>query len=253
MKKILMRISYLGTNYCGYQVQPNGVSVQQKLNEAAKSLFGFDCDIVGCSRTDSGVHAKDFCVTVSQKGEGFIETSVPINKIPVAINNCLPRDISVLSAEYVDEKFHARYDVKSKEYVYCIWNSEIRNPFVEDTSWYYPKKIDDNAIEKMNEAAKLFCGTKDFASYMAVESSVKSTIRTVFDAKVWREGEMIFFSVSANGFLYNMVRIFVGTLIGVAEGKILPDDIDSITASKDRRKAGITAPAQGLFLNKVEY
>lgn len=253
MKKILLRLSYLGTNYCGYQVQPNGISVQQRLNEAAKALFGFDCDIVGCSRTDSGVHAKDFCVTVAKKGCEGIETSVPISKIPVAINNHLPRDISVYSAEAVDKDFHPRYDVVSKEYLYCIWNSEIRDPFVENTSWQYPRKISDSSLALMNEAAKKLCGTKDFAAYMAAESSVKSTVRTVSDANVWREGDMIFFSVSADGFLYNMVRIFTGTLIGVAEGKIMPEDIDAITESKDRRMAGITAPAQGLFLNKVTY
>ena len=253
MKKILLRLSYLGTNYCGYQVQPNGISVQQRLNEAAKALFGVDCDIVGCSRTDSGVHAKDFCVTVSEKGCDGIYTSVPIAKIPIAMNNHLPRDISVWHAEEVSSAFHPRYDVISKEYLYCIWNSEIRNPIVDATSWHYPRRINDDALALMDEASKKFCGTKDFSAYMAAESNVKSTVRTVFDARVWREGDMIFFSVSADGFLYNMVRIFVGTLIGVAEGKIMPSDIDSITASKDRRGAGITAPAQGLFLNKVVY
>ena len=253
MAKIMMRISYLGTNYCGYQVQPNGVSVQQKLNEATKALFGFDCDVVGCSRTDSGVHARDFCVTVSKKGSGSIETSVPMSKLPVAINNHLPSDISVFSAEYVEDGFHPRYDVVSKEYLYCIRNSEVRDPFVEATSWQYPRRIDDDMLIRMDQAAKRFCGTKDFAAYMAAESSVKSTVRTVLDAKVWRDGDMVCFAVSADGFLYNMVRIFVGTLIAVAEGKITPEQIDEITESRDRRKAGITAPAKGLFLNKVTY
>lgn len=253
MAKILMRISYLGTNYCGYQVQPNGISVQQKLNEAAKALFGFDCDIVGCSRTDSGVHARDFCVTVAKKGEPGIETTIPASKIPVAINRYLPKDIAVFYAEYVDDKFHPRYDVVSKEYVYCIWNAETRDPFTAQTSWHYPRKISDAALGRMNEAAKRFCGTKDFAAYMAAESSVKTTVRTVMDAKVWRQGDFIYFSVSADGFLYNMVRIFMGTLISVAEGKISPADIDEITESRDRKNAGLTAPAQGLFLNKVSY
>ena len=199
------------------------------------------------------MHAKDFCVTVTRKGCSGIETSVPIAKVPVAINNRLPKDISVWSAELVDVDFHPRYDVVSKEYLYCIWNSEIRNPFVENTSWHYSRRISDESLERMNKAAARFCGTKDFASFMAAESSVKSTVRTVIDARVWREGDMIFFSVSADGFLYNMVRIFVGTLIGVAEGKISPEEIDTITAAKDRRLAGITAPPQGLFLNKVVY
>ena len=120
--KILLRLSFLGTNYCGYQVQPNGVTVQQKLNEATRDLFGYDCDIIGCSRTDSGVHANEFCVTVTKRKENHLDTTIPVNKIPQALSVRLPEDISVISAEEVDEEFHPRYDVKYKEYVYKIWN-----------------------------------------------------------------------------------------------------------------------------------
>ncbi|MBE6545953.1 MAG: tRNA pseudouridine(38-40) synthase TruA [Ruminococcaceae bacterium] len=251
--KLLFHVSFLGTAYCGYQVQPNGVTVQQKLNEATKSLFGYECDIIGCSRTDSGVHANQFCATVSKKGSSTLETTIPTERIPQAISPYLPEDISVFRAEAVDEGFHPRYDVKYKEYIYQIWNRSERNPFLFDRSWHYPKAISEDAVSKMNEAAAQFVGTHDFASYMASDSKIRDTVRTVYEAEVTRRGDMLIFRVSADGFLYNMVRILTGTLIAVAEGKIGPEDIAAITAAKDRRLAGITVPAHGLFLNRVVY
>ena len=251
--KILLHISFLGTNYCGYQIQPNGVTVQKKLNEATKALFGYDCDIVGCSRTDSGVHANHFCATVTKKGTDELITTIPADKIPLAISQYLPDDISVFAAEAVEPSFHPRYDVKYKEYVYRIWNRAERNPFLCDRTWQYPKRIDDIALERMNEAASRFIGTHDFATYMASDTKIQDTVRTVYDAKVIRNGDVVEFYVSADGFLYNMVRILTGTLISVAEGKISPEDVDKITESRDRKNAGITVPACGLFLNKVSY
>ena len=251
--KVLLHLSFLGTNYCGYQIQPNGVTVQQKLNEATRALFGYDCDIVGCSRTDSGVHANEFCATVSKKGESFLETTIPTDRIPLAIAQFLPEDISVFSAEAVSDDFHPRYDVTYKEYIYRIWNRPERNPFESDRSWHYPKPISEDALSAMQKAAKAFCGTKDFASYMAADSKIRDSVRTVYDAEVRRVGDVIEFRVSANGFLYHMVRILMGTLIAVAEGKLLPEQIAEITAACDRRRAGVTAPPQGLFLNRVVY
>lgn len=251
--KILLYIAFLGTNYCGYQIQPNGVTVQQKLNEAAKALFGYDCDIVGCSRTDSGVHANCFCATVSKKGANELVTSIPTEKIPLAISNHLPYDISVFKAIEVDGEFHPRYDVKYKEYVYKIWTRQERDPFMFDRAWSYGRHIDDIALARMNEAAKRFVGTHDFAAYMSADTKIKDTVRTITEAEVTRSGDIVEFRVCADGFLYNMVRILTGTLIAVAEGKIRPEDIDDITASKDRRRAGITVPPCGLFLNKVVY
>ena len=251
--KILLRVSFLGTAYCGYQVQPNGMSVQQKLNEAARDLFGYDCDIVGCSRTDSGVHANEFYVAVSKKGMGYIETSIPTDKIPQAMSVRLPSDISVLFATEVDDDFHPRYDVVYKEYVYQIWNGRARNPFLTDRSWHCPKPIDDEALFRMQAAAKKFVGKKDFASFMAADSKIKDSVRTVMDANVMRQGDLITFRVSADGFLYNMVRIFTGTLVDVAYGRISVDDIEKIIAACDRKKAGSTAPPEGLFLNRVVY
>jgi len=253
LSKLSIDISFVGTAYCGYQVQPSSPTVQQELNNAAKKLFGFDCDIVGCSRTDSGVHANHFCATVSQKGMESLPTSIPLEKIPSALCFYLPEDISVMSATWVRDDFHARYDVKYKEYLYCIWNAKQRDPFLHGRAWHYPKHIDDNALEQMRLAAKKLEGTHDFSSYMAANSSVATTVRTVYKTDVYREGNAIYFKVSADGFLYNMVRIFTGTLISVAEGKISVDDIDKITEVKDRSKAGITAPPQGLYLNKVVY
>ena len=253
MSKILLYISFVGTNYCGYQIQPNGVTIQQRLNEAAEALFGYPCDVVGCSRTDSGVHAAQFCATVSKKGEGHLLTTVPTNKIPLAISKYLPSDISVYLAREVDDDFHARYDVVSKEYIYRIWNSQVRNPFEEGRSYHYPKAISRESINLMNEAAKHFIGTKDFTSFMAADSKIVDATRTVYSAEVERYGDLVTFRVSANGFLYNMVRIMTGTLLAVAEGKILPENIDAIIESKDRSRAGFTAPPCGLYLNKVDY
>ena len=252
-KKILLHLSFLGTAYCGYQIQPNGVTVQQKLNEATKALFGFDCDIVGCSRTDSGVHANHFCATVTQKGKPYLPTTIPTERIPLAIAQFLPDDISVFRAESVDESFHPRYDVKYKEYVYRIWNRAEKDPFVAGRSWHYPKPISDKALNDMSLAAKSFCGKHDFSSYMAADSKIKDTVRTIYEAEITKNGHMIEFRVCADGFLYNMVRILTGTLISVAEGKLAPEDIEKVTASCDRKNAGITVPPQGLFLNKVVY
>ncbi len=251
--KALLKISYLGTAYCGYQVQPNGVSIQQKLNEAAKAVFGFDCDIVGCSRTDSGVHANEFCATVSKKGETGLLTAIPIERIPLAMSAYLPSDIAVFDAAWVEDGFHARYDVREKEYLYRFYNRSVRSPFEENRSMHVPKRLSDEAVARMDAAAKTLCGTQDFAAYMAQGSSVKSTVRTVTRAEVRRDGDAVVFRIAADGFLYNMVRILAGTLLCVGEGKLSCDDVERITASRDRAQAGSTAPACGLYLNRVLY
>lgn len=251
--KILLHISFLGTRYAGYQVQKGHATVQGALCEAAERVFGVKCDITGCSRTDSGVHANEFCATVSEHGKSGLETTIPEAKIPLAFVSALPEDISVTSAERVGDDFHARYDVEYKEYVYKIYNRPIPNPFFSDRALHYPRAIDEKALDRMRAAARSFVGTYDFCSYMASGSDIKDTVRTVLDADVTREGDFVIFKVSADGFLYNMVRIFTGTLLGVAEGKIEPEDIIKITEARDRRLAGITAPASGLYLNKVVY
>ncbi len=251
--KLLLEISYLGSDFCGYQIQKDKRTVQGELNIAAKKLFSYDCDITGCSRTDSGVHANMFCVTISKKGTGHLDTDIEISKIPRAFTAHLPEDIAVKNAIWVEDSFHPRYDVKYKEYIYLIYNGAVRDPFNGGRAWHIPQTIDDSAIHRMNKAASYFVGEKDFSAFMAQGSNVESTVREVFYASVEKNGDIISFRVAANGFLYNMVRIMTGTLVSIASGRISPDEINDIIISRDRKRAGMTAPAHGLYLNKVVY
>lgn len=253
MSKLLIAVRYVGTKYCGYQVQPNGPTIQAALNTAAAALFGFPCDIVGCSRTDSGVHAECFCATVARQGSDNLVTSVPLDNIPRALCRHLPPDIAVWTARWVPADFHARYDVREKEYAYRIWNRRERDPFLDGRAWHYPCPIGGRQLADMQAAAARYVGRHDFAAFMAQGSSVTTTVRTVTDASVEREGDTIIFRVAADGFLYHMVRIMTGTLTAVAEGKLIPADIDDILTSRDRARAGITAPACGLYLTRVVY
>ena len=253
--KILLTVAYVGTAYCGYQVQPNGVTVQEKLNVAAKALFGFDCDVVGCSRTDSGVHARGFCVAISKKGTDVLETSIPPERIARALNAHLPSDIAALDSKAVPDAFHPRYDVVSKEYEYLIYNGRERDPFLLDRAWHIPTPIDEAALERMQRAAAAFVGRRDFSAFRAVGADTEpgDAVRTVMAAKVERQGNMISFRVRADGFLYHMVRIMAGTLAAIAAGRIAPEEIDTILNGRDRRRAGVTAPACGLYLDRVFY
>ena len=251
--KILLTLSYLGTNFCGYQIQPKGRTVQGELNRAARELFGFDCDITGCSRTDTGVHANTFCATVTKKGEGSIATAMDMSRIPLAMNAHLPVDVAVRSAVAVEDSFHPRYDVKYKEYVYRIYNSPTRSPIESGRAWHIPQEFDSQALARMQKAAEAFVGEHDFSAFCASGSSVESTVRTVKYARVEKSGDIITFTVAADGFLYNMVRIMTGTLTDVARGRIDADSIGDVILSRDRRRAGVTAPPEGLYLNKVAY
>lgn len=251
--KLLLYLSYLGSDFCGYQVQPQRRTVQGELCRAAREVFGYDCDITGCSRTDSGVHANMFCATVTKKGEDSLDTHISIDKIPDAMCAHLPPDIAVWDAKWCESSFHPRYDVQHKEYIYRIYNRRRRDPFEEGRSLHYPKVITDEALLNMQKAADELVGRYDFSAFMAQGSTVESTVRNIYYARVEREGDVVIFRVAADGFLYNMVRILTGTLIYVAEGKIAPDDIKDIIASRDRSRAGATVPAHGLYLNKVQY
>lgn len=253
MRKLLIQVSYLGTGYCGYQVQPNGISIQQKLNEATKDLFGHDCDIVGCSRTDSGVHARAFCATVTKRGTDALTTEIALERIPMALSVRLPQDICVFDAKWVGTDFHPRYDVSEKEYLYRFYNRAMRDPFEEGRSFHVPKPIDDNGLCAMREAAKTFCGTQDFAAYMAKGSKITDTVRTVTRSEVERQGDVILFRIAADGFLYHMVRILAGTLLSVGLKQLTVQDVIRITESRDRTCAGATLPACGLYLNRVQY
>lgn len=251
--KLLLSIRFDGSSYVGYQAQNNGPTVQRELNRAAEELFGHPCDITGCSRTDSGVHANRFCITVTKKGTESLETAIPTERIPRAFSAHLPDAVSVLTAEWVREDFHARYSVLSKEYVYRIHNAPWRDPFETGRSWHIPQPFGDEAIAAMQAAAAELVGTHDFASCMANGSKVQTTTRTVTEAVVERQGDLVLFRVSADGFLYHMVRIMMGTLVEVGLGRMTPCDVKEGLAAADRRRMGPTAPAHGLYLNRVEY
>lgn len=252
MKKLLLTIAYNGHAYCGYQLQPDKPTISLMLNKATKEAFGFECNVTGCSRTDSGVHALGFCLTVEPKNESD-EITVPIDKVPIAMNIKLPPDIAVLSAKEVSKDFHPRYDVLKKEYVYKIHASKIKNPFYHNLALEYGREISDETIEKMTQGAQFFVGTHNFDAFMSVGSQIEDTKRTVYEARVERNGDLVEFTVVADGFLYNMVRIMVGTLLWIDSGKIQPQDILKIIESRKREQAGFTAPGEGLYLKKIYY
>ena len=246
--KYFAKIKYLGTGFHGFQVQPNARTVQGTLTTACKEAFCVPVKVTGCSRTDSGVHANEFCLTLEMDG-----VSVPPDKLPIALMKYLPSDLSLYYAREIDDDFHPRYSVKSKEYLYRIKNTRILDPFDYGRVWFLPRLIDDNGIKNMRSASEYIIGTHDFSCFMAEGSDVSDTVRTIHYLDIERSGEYINIRVSADGFLYNMVRIIVGTLIDVADGRILPHEISSIIESKSRARAGMTAPPEGLYLNKVNY
>ena len=252
MNKILITIAYDGTNYFGYQLQNDKPTIALMLNKASREAFGFECNVTGCSRTDSGVHALGFVATIEPKSTRN-HITVPLAKIPIALNVKLPDDIVILNAKEVPKDFHPRYSVVGKEYVYKIHDSEIANPFYRNYALEYGKRITDDGIKKMNEACKCFLGTHQFDSFMASGSKIEDTTRTIYSACVKRNGDIVEFSVSADGFLYNMVRIIVGTLINVGRGKTPASSISDIIAQKDRTLAGDCVPPNGLLLKEVYY
>ncbi|MGM9681768.1 MAG: tRNA pseudouridine(38-40) synthase TruA [Eubacteriales bacterium] len=244
--KLLLRIAYVGTRFHGFQVQPGLRTVQGTLQKALEDFFGEKLMLTGASRTDAGVHAKDFALTV----EGNLFPSMPPEKLPLALAPYLPPDLSVLSATRVPEDFHPRYGVDYKEYQYLILNAPVRDPFYADRAWFDPIPLD---LDRMNLAAKMLVGRHDFSAFMAQGSSVSTTVRTVRYFYAEREGNLVRIVVAADGFLYNMVRILAGTLVAVSDGKLDPADLPAILESGDRRRAGATLPPEGLYLCKVVY
>lgn len=248
--KYLIKVKYVGDNFAGFQYQNNLRTVQGELTSKFSELFSSECKVTGCSRTDSGVHANCFCATLETPGDA---SHIPVEKLPLAVSAIMPPDISVFYAEEVSDEFHPRYDVKSKEYIYKIYLSETPDPFLYNRAWQIKAPIDDLKLERMKRAAEHIKGRQDFSSFMASGSKIKDAVRTVYSLEVYREGRMINVKISADGFLYNMVRIIVGTLVDVASGRISPDDIPEIIKSRDRSRAGMTAPAYALYLNSVVY
>ncbi len=254
--KILMKIRFDGTGYCGFQAQANGKAVQNVLTDAFSSFLGFPCDITGCSRTDSGVHALGFCATVSPRNHPLTDDWCPIppEKLHRAANIHLPSDIAVMAAAPVPDDFHPRYDVVSKEYEYRIYDSSYRDPFLLNRAYHSVRPIGSAGIERMQRAASAFVGTHTFSAYMATGSKIEDTTRTVLSASVERSlaGEFSF-RVRADGFLYNMVRIMTGTLLECGYGARSYEDVLRSLESGARTDAGFTAPPDGLYLSDVTY
>lgn len=245
MRNILLSLCYDGTNYHGWQVQKNALTVQEVFQGAMFRLLGENVDVKGCSRTDAGVHANMYCVSAK------IDSNIPCERLRMAINRFLPSDIAVTSAVDVPMDFHARYSCTGKEYVYKIWNAPIRNPFWRGRAFHYWYPLD---VEKLNLAARNFIGTHDFTSLCTIDKrNPENMVRTVRAFLVERKETLVEIRVTADGFLYNMVRIMVGTLLHVAMGRIKPHEISSIILARDRAKAGPTAVAHGLYLNRVFY
>lgn len=246
--KYLTKVAYLGTNFNGFQVQPNLRTVHGEFERAMRELFSGDICVKGCSRTDAGVHANGCCITVECD-----TATIPPHKLPLAAIPFLPDDIAIVDAIEVDDSFHVRYDVYEKEYLYRIHNARIPLPLEHQRSWFVPQIIDDSGLCDMKAAAKHFVGTHDFLSFMSEGSDVTDTVRTVRRLCVERDGDIISVRISADGFLYNMVRIIVGTLVEVGLHRRSPDSMEDLLLARKRALAGMTAPPHGLYLDRVVY
>lgn len=244
MNNIAVKLRYEGTKYHGWQVQKNDVTVAQTFQDALYKTLGTEIKVTGCGRTDAGVHALNYCANFRS------DTRIPLKNLPLAINARLPDDIAVLDACYVDDSFNAIGSCIKKEYIYKIYNSNIRDPFLENRVCFYPQKLD---IDLMTRAGKAFEGTHDFKAVRSVGTETKTTVRTVFHCNTEKTGNIITISVCADGFLYNMCRAIVGTMVYASYGKLLPEDIPHLLELGDRRLTGPTMPPQGLYLNRVWY
>ena len=244
MRNLLITMAYRGTAYHGSQVQDNALTITEVFQDALEKVVGRREDIKCCSRLDAGVHANMFCISFKT------QCPIPCEGLLRGLNSCLPGDMAVYEAKEVPFDFHARYSARGKEYIYKVHNAIVRDPLMAGLVCEYPKPIDEKTL---HEAAQAFVGSHDFSAFCSSGGSVKDTIRTIRRFSVYREGDMVLFAVAGDGFLYNMVRIMVGTLLDVAAGKIAADDLTSIIASKDRSRAGKTAPSCGLYLNRVFY
>lgn len=254
--KLLLNIRYDGRGYCGFQAQPNGTSVQAVLTETFSRLLGFPCDITGCSRTDSGVHARQFCAALQpheeqRRGENWCP--IPAGKIHRAVNILLPDDIAVTAAAVMPDDFHPRYNAAGKTYEYHIRTHPARDPFTVGRTYHVSRPVNEEGFARMREVCALLRGKHDFAAFMASGSKITDTVRTVTEAEVFREDSELIFTVTADGFLYNMVRIMAGTLLDCAWGRKTVGDVRQALITGDRTKAGFTAPPGGLFLCRVHY
>ena len=243
-RNIKFKLRFNGSSFHGWQIQENADTVQLRMIKAIETITGEKVKLHGCSRTDSGVHANMFCCNA------HINKDIDCKKLMRGLNAVLPEDIGVYECTVASDDFHSRFDCKGKEYIYKIWNSESKNPFCRRLALHYPYKLD---AELLNNQAQAFIGTHDFSAFCSSGTEVEDKVRTIYSCSVCREGEFVIFKVKGDGFLYNMVRIMVGTLLDINSGRIGKDSISRILESKDRNLSGITAKAEGLYLNEVYY
>lgn len=237
-------MAYRGTKYHGFQRQNNALTIQEVVEKALSRVLDTPTDIYGCSRTDAGVHANKFCFSFTTQRD------IRCLNLIRGVNGHLPDDISILSCEEAQEDFHARFSCKAKEYAYLIHNSECKNPFAADLQYQYRRNMD---IDLMKKAASHFVGTHDFKSFCSAHNEKQDTVRTIYNLDIEKRDDFVKVLVKGDGFLYNMVRIIVGTLLSVNEGKIDQAQIPEIMNASDRQFAGKTAQAHGLYLNRVFY
>ena len=223
-------------------------TVHGEFERAMRELFDADVCVKGCSRTDAGVHANGCCITVE-----CATASIPPHKLPLAAIPFLPDDLAIVAAVEVDEGFHVRYDVYEKEYLYRIYNARVPLPLEHQRSWFLPQIIDENGFSDMKKAAEYLVGTHDFSSFMSEGSDVSDAVRTVRRLELSREGSVLSVRISADGFLYNMVRIIVGTLVEVGLHRRTPESMADLLSARKRALAGMTAPPHGLYLDRVVY
>ena len=245
MRRIRIFVAYDGTNYCGWQIQPNGITIEEKLNKALNRLTGEDIRVIGASRTDSGVHALGNVAVFDT------ESPIPPERFSYALNQRLPEDIVVVKSDEVPLDWHPRYQDKiSKTYEYHIYNAQMPNPLKTRYCTFVSFPLD---IGAMREGAKYLIGAHDFVSFCNVRTDVEDTVRTIYSLDILPVGDEITIRIQGNGFLYNMVRIIVGTLVRVGRGFYTPEQVQEILEAKNRKAAGVTAPPQGLFLVGIEY
>ena len=243
-RNIALKLRYDGSGYHGWQTQKEDVTVQETLEHALEKVCSHRIHAVGCGRTDAGVHALQYCASFRT------DCTIPADRIPFAVNSRLPKDISVLQAMDALESFNAIGSCERKEYIYKILNAPIRDPFLKDRVCFYPQSLD---LDQMRKAAAAFEGEHDFRAVRSVGTETKTTVRTVYHCRVEKEGDLITIAVCANGFLYNMCRAIVGTLVYASYGKLQPEEIPKLLEKGDRRLTGPTMPPQGLYLNRLRY
>lgn len=244
MRRIMLVVAYEGTNYCGWQVQPNGITIEEVLNRELSRILGEDIKVIGASRTDAGVHAMGNVAVFDTNAR------IPGDKVSFALNQSLPEDIRIQMSKEVPTDFHPRHCNTRKTYEYCIYNHAFESPIGRQFTYFVHRPLD---VEQMQKAADRLVGTHDFKSFCNIHTHVEDTVRTIYGCRVLKQDNQITIRIEGNGFLYNMVRIIAGTLIEVGSGLKEPEAIEGILAAKDREAAGKTAPAKGLKLVKIEY